>query len=458
MSSEEFIQSKPQANILTQVVYRYLPFWPVFLVTVSISLAIAFIYLRSQTRIYVASAKVLLKDPQKGTSDSKVLDALNIFSEKKIVENELIVLRSSSLMDEVVRELDLYTIVYNKGNVQTEELFRENCPVYFIALNKDSIQASGRHYFSIDWASEKIEIAGQTVPFNGVLTMGTTRYRVVVNKEYNRNITGKNYFAVFNSIQGASAGIISYLKASPLSYNSTVIDLKLETPVPEKGKTILNKLFEVYNEAAIQDKNQIAKNTLDFIDERLRNITLQLDSVEKNMAQFKSQNSVTDLSAQASQYFSTVKELDKELNEIDVQLEALRALEGYVGRKGRKPGTVPSLLFLNDQILLGLVQQLYSAEFEADRARSNTGERSEAVKLADEKVSRIRADIRESIGNVRNNFLIERQAISSGLASNNQLLQNVPEKQRALIDIGRQQAIKNEIYTYLLKKREETSI
>ena len=162
MSAEDFIKERPQSNILVQIVYRYLPFWPVFLVITSISLAISYVYLRSQTKIYVASAKVLLKDPQKGTGDSKVLDALNIFSEKKIVENEIIVLRSSSLMDEVVRSLDLYVSVYNKGNVQTEELYKENSPVTFVALNKDSITAGGRHFFKIDWTLQvfinKVEV------------------------------------------------------------------------------------------------------------------------------------------------------------------------------------------------------------------------------------------------------------------------------------------------------------
>ena len=83
MNEDQFFKEKPSTNILAQVVHRYLPFWPIFIICTIISLSVAYIYLRSQTRIYVASAKVLLKDPQKGTGDSKVLDALNIFSEKK---------------------------------------------------------------------------------------------------------------------------------------------------------------------------------------------------------------------------------------------------------------------------------------------------------------------------------------------------------------------------------------
>ena len=103
MSEDPFFSDKPQTNILAQIVHRYIPFWPVFVLLTGISLSIAFVYLRAQTRIYVASAKVLLKDPQKG-GDTKALDALNIFTEKKIVDNEIIVLRSTSLIQEVVKQ------------------------------------------------------------------------------------------------------------------------------------------------------------------------------------------------------------------------------------------------------------------------------------------------------------------------------------------------------------------
>ena len=151
MNEEQISEERPSVNILSQIVQRYLPFWPIFVLLTSISLAIAFVYLRAQTRIYIATAKVLLKDPQKNGGDSKVLDALNIFSEKKIVENEIIVLRSNSLMQQVVKQLDLYATSYNKGNVQTEELYGISSPITFEALNKDSINGGGRYNYSINW-------------------------------------------------------------------------------------------------------------------------------------------------------------------------------------------------------------------------------------------------------------------------------------------------------------------
>ena len=102
MSEQQFFKERTESNLLIQILQRYLPFWPLFLITMGAGLTISWLYYRSQTKIYMAAAKVLLKDPQKNGGESKVLDALNIFSEKKIVENEIIVLRSSLILEKVV--------------------------------------------------------------------------------------------------------------------------------------------------------------------------------------------------------------------------------------------------------------------------------------------------------------------------------------------------------------------
>src|SRR5918993_2413452 len=128
-NEQQFFKEKQETNIFIQLLQKYLPFWPLFALTIPISMTVAYVYLRAEVPIYVATAKVLLKDPNKGSGDSKVLDALNIFSEKKIVENEILVMRSSGLMQEVVKSLDLYATVFNKGNVRIEELYSSNSPL-----------------------------------------------------------------------------------------------------------------------------------------------------------------------------------------------------------------------------------------------------------------------------------------------------------------------------------------
>ncbi len=120
----------------------------------------------------------------------------------------------------------------------------------------------------------------------------------------------------------------------------------MNTPVPEKGRDILTRLFEVYNINGVEDKNEIADKTVKFIDDRLELVSSQLDSVERKIANFQSQTSAVDLGAQASAYFSQVTDLDKQNSEIDLKLEGLQSISSYIENKGQKPGTVPSLLLV----------------------------------------------------------------------------------------------------------------
>ncbi len=388
MDEEKFLKEHTESNIIKQVIYKYLPFWPLFVITTFIALAVSFYKLRAATRIYVANAKVLLKDPNK-SADTKVLDAMNIFSEKKIVENEILVLRSSGLMSEVVKELGLYATVYNKGRVQTEELYNQSAPVWFTTNQPLTVNPSAEIFFSIDWNKELIHIDNKLVRFNSSALINNTLFKFTINPDYS-HITGKNFYVQFNSLAGAAGGLIGSISANALSRVSTVIDVSMQTPAPNKGSAVLSKLFEIYNRNAIHDKNQIAAQTLAFIDDRLGGITTDLDSVERRMAGNKTRDNVIDLGAQAQLYFGNVKELDKRTSEIDLQLSLLNDINGYVRNKGTKPGTVPSLSLVNDPTLSNLLSKLYDAEFEYEKATSLGGEKSEPVLLANQMVRSIK--------------------------------------------------------------------
>jgi tyrosine-protein kinase Etk/Wzc len=291
MNEQQPIKGQSDFNQIGQIIQKFLPYWPLFVLSVAMALAVAYIKLRAEQPIFVAYAKILLKDPNKGGSDSKVLDEFNIISEKKVVENEILVLRSAMLMQEVVRRLSLSATVYNEGRVRVEELYGENSPVQFIPLNRDSVNWGGQYYFSVDWAKGEIEIDNKKVPFNQVLTINETAYKVIPNEHYNKNVVGKNYYVVFNSVDGEAGNLAGSLGANPISSTSSVLDVSLSTPVPEKGKAVLKSLFDVYNDFAVIDKRQSAEKTLDFIDGRLATVALESGQCGAGRCRFQGSSS-----------------------------------------------------------------------------------------------------------------------------------------------------------------------
>lgn len=215
-------------------------------------------------------------------------------------------------------------------------LYKANSPVWFRAIDKNNIEGGGKFFLMLT-GKDLIEINNQVIPFDSTLTIGNSIYRVIPNPEYNRNLNGKNYYVVFNSVAGAAGAVGGGVNISTISNVSTVLELKMETPAPEKGIDVLNKMFEVYNEEAIKDKNQISQRTLSFIEDRLNLVVGQLDSVEKNIETYKKNQGVYDLSSQASLYFDNVnRELDKRSSEVELQLDVLKDVKNYIESKGEK--------------------------------------------------------------------------------------------------------------------------
>ncbi len=169
--------------------------------------------------------------------------------------------------------------------------------------------------------------------------------RIVINNSYNQNVKAKIISSGLRLRQELPGGLTGGLKIAAYSFSSTILNVTFETPVLEKGRDILNRLFEIYNSDAIDDKNQIADKTLHFIDDRLELDNFPARQRRKEILPvIKSRESVVDLSTQASAYLDKVKDLDKQNSDIELKLDALNNLGDYVKAKGKK-AAVPFLPF-----------------------------------------------------------------------------------------------------------------
>lgn len=453
MNEQQNFKAQTDTNPIVQIVNRFLPYWPLFVISVALCLMIAYIKIRAEEPLYVAYGKIMLKDPEQG-SDSKVLDALNMQGEKKSVENELLVMRSAGLLQEVVRRQKINVKIYNEGRVRLEELYKENSPVAFIPTRRDSIYSGGKYYFKMDWVRSEVEIDNKRVPFNKEVIIANTPYRVVPNTLYNKQVVGKNYFAIFNSVEDAAGELIGAIGANPMSSSSTVIDVKITTAVPSKGVDVLNSLFEVYNEYGIIEKNRTATKTLAFIEDRLTKVALQLDSVEQNVVDYRTTEAPYDLNAAASYNFSQANEMELQKNQIDLQITLLSSIK----REIESGGTVPSTAGVSDGGLSSLIGGLQLATNDLKDLEATNGPKSDAVVNARTKVEGLRRDVLEMIENVRGSLSSTRGSYSSQMGRSTAQLKRNPQKEKAFAAISRQQGVKSTIYNYLLEKREETQL
>jgi capsular exopolysaccharide synthesis family protein len=398
----------------------------------------------------------LVKDEKKGAEENNVTESFNIVSSKKIVENELVVIQSATLLNNVVKDLALYAPVYEKGKVRDNAAYNTS-PIVVKAVNPDAVTEQKSVAFKYDAKSRSVVIAGKAYPINKQVETPNGELVFEINPHFKKNTDRPLYFHLLEP-KMVTTDLSKRLDVTAAGKLSSIVQLTLKDEVPERAEDILNKLIEDYNNASVEYKNTIAKNTVAFLDDRLRVVEKELNNVEKQIQKYKSDNDVVDISEQGRMYLQNVGDNDQKLSELNMQLAVLGQVENYVSSKENKAGLVPSTLGVTDPQLSGLLDKLYQNELEYEKLKKTTAENHPIMQSLESQIDKIRPSILENIKSQRNGLLASRNNLSRTNNNYGAILSTLPKKERELIDVSRQQSIKNGIYSFLLQKREESAL
>ena len=439
-------------------------YWPLYLSASLVMALVSFLFLRYTSPTFQVTAKILIKDEKKtgvGGGASSLISELDLFGGKKIVENELEILKSRPIVEKVVKNTHCNVHVVRNGRIR-DVLENLDFPVQFIPLFPDST-ADIKQLLHFEWKDNTFLVNGQAQSFKNDTLVWKGRnkseaFQIVIDRNRMGECLGEDYYITTLPIQKEVKSILEELTLATTNKNTSVIALTFETKNKQRGQKILNDIIDAYANAAIDDKRQIAEFTLDFIEDRLSLVTSQLDSVERDIETFKETNSIVDLSQQGKLFLESVRSQDEELNKIAIQLSVVRDVENYVNGKSNSPGNLPSLVGITDPILNTLLPKLYDLEFAYNKRKNVVGDRDEQLVVMEEEMRKLRANIRESVSQTKHNLEISQGQLKTDVQSKLSTLTSLPGKERMLLDISRQQAIKNSIYTFLLEKREESAI
>lgn len=442
---------------------KYFAYWPLFVVCIILGVSGGILQAKYTMPKYIATTTFIVKAPEggKGGSNDLVQSAMNAKKELNI-NNELLILFASNLMERTVAKNNFNTLYYKKGHILDIEIYKAAPIILTAKVITDSnrsyeiyIKKCNREGGIFFYGPPKAE---KKYSFTWNEPFAISNQVFVLSPKANLQNNDGEYIVRWEPVSLAAVALSIEFNAKQLDPKTDAIQLYIKVENLDKGVDVLNALFTEFNQSDIEDRNKLSQTTVQFIDERLLNITRELKGVEGNLENYQGSNQLIDLKGQSSQSMSNSNIVSKNIQELGVQQGVVSMISEYFANPMNGGKLVPSSLGLNDPTLATLITQYNEMQLKKEREAPLVAPNSTVMQDLNTQIENLKSSILESLNNLSKNLRLQERNFQRQSNQYQSMLSAVPHNERVMQEIKRKQSITEGLYLYLFQKREEAAI